>query len=267
MSKLDFLPEQWRDPARRAVARSINVYHGCSWVLRPKTTARGVENSALIDSMGDECCDRDELIDLAVRLIQETRTVDLSDLCRRESGITEQSLSRVLRWPGEHYRLLTAVARVLSPRLVVEVGTFTGLSALAILAGLGGSGKLVSYDLKEWNTFKDTALSAKDFGPNFEQRIGDLSDEGYFAAQKEIMLNADVFFIDGPKNRTFEPKFTELLIQCRSTATLLIFDDIRLLNMIEFWRTIPLPKLDFTSFGHWTGTGFVALMSAADLVE
>jgi len=165
----------------------------------------------------------------------------------------------VLRWPGEHYRLLTAVVQVLSPMLVVEIGTFTGLSALAILAGLEGDGRLVSYDLKAWSKFQHTALSVKDFGANFEQKLGDLSDERYFVTQRELMLNADLFFIDGPKDRHFEPKFTELLIGSRITPTILMFDDIRLLNMIEFWRTIQMPKLDLTSFGHWTGTGIVAL--------
>ena len=36
-----------------------------------------------------------------------------------------------------------------------------------------------------------------------------------------------------------------------------MFDDIRLLNMIEQWRALPRPKLDLTSFGHWSGTGLV----------
>jgi hypothetical protein len=35
-------------------------------------------------------------------------------------------------WPGEHYRLLSALCRVTAPVLVVEAGTFTGASALAM---------------------------------------------------------------------------------------------------------------------------------------
>ena len=38
---------------------------------------------------------------------------------------------------------------------------------------------------------------------------------------------------------------------------IVMFDDIRLLNMIEQWRALPRPKLDLTSFGHWSGTGLV----------
>jgi hypothetical protein len=37
----------------------------------------------------------------------------------------------------------------------------------------------------------------------------------------------------------------------------LVFDDIRIWNMLRIWREIVRPKLDLTSFGHWTGTGIV----------
>jgi len=36
-----------------------------------------------------------------------------------------------------------------------------------------------------------------------------------------------------------------------------LFDDIRLWNMLDIWRSIDFPKLDLTSFGHWSGTGVV----------
>jgi hypothetical protein len=29
------------------------------------------------------------------------------------------------------------------------------------------------------------------------------------------------------------------------------------LNMIELWRNVQKPKLDLTSFGHWSGTGLI----------
>ncbi|MBM4318321.1 MAG: methyltransferase, partial [Deltaproteobacteria bacterium] len=38
---------------------------------------------------------------------------------------------------------------------------------------------------------------------------------------------------------------------------IVVFDDIRLMNMLRIWRNISLPKLDVTSFGHWSGTGLV----------
>jgi hypothetical protein len=28
---------------------------------------------------------------------------------------------------------------------------------------------------------------------------------------------------------------------------------------VDLWRRLPVPKLDITSFGHWTGTGLLDL--------
>jgi hypothetical protein len=36
-----------------------------------------------------------------------------------------------------------------------------------------------------------------------------------------------------------------------------MFDDIRFWNMLRIWRNVAAPKLDITSFGHWSGTGLV----------
>ena len=38
-------------------------------------------------------------------------------------------------------------------------------------------------------------------------------------------------------------------------GAVMIIDDIRLPAMLEFWRDLPLPKLDLISFGHFTGSG------------
>jgi hypothetical protein len=41
------------------------------------------------------------------------------------------------------------------------------------------------------------------------------------------------------------------------TPPIVIFDDIRLMSMVYIRRSIDKPKLDITSFGHWSGTGLV----------
>jgi hypothetical protein len=40
-------------------------------------------------------------------------------------------------------------------------------------------------------------------------------------------------------------------------SRLVVFDDIKLMEMVQVWRDLPYPKLDATSFGHWSGTGFM----------
>lgn len=69
---------------------------------------------------------------------------------------------------------------------------------------------------------------------------------------------ADFIFIDGPKDGVTELRFIEALASLPLPRNpVVMFDDVRVLNMIEVWRRLNRPKLDITSFGHWSGTGLV----------
>ena len=35
-------------------------------------------------------------------------------------------------WPGEHYKFLRSLAKVMQPKLALDIGTYHGASALAI---------------------------------------------------------------------------------------------------------------------------------------
>ena len=73
--------------------------------------------------------------------------------------------------------------------------------------------------------------------------------------------------MDAPKDGVFEPALAALLIEhLGETGTLTVWDDIRVMTMVEFWRGLPLPKLDITSLGHWSGTG-LALLSTPTAVD
>jgi hypothetical protein len=61
----------------------------------------------------------------------------------------------------------------------------------------------------------------------------------------------------------FEPAFAANLNTIAfEKAPWVVFDDIRDRNMLRFWRELDKPKLDLSSFGHWTGTGLVRWGSA-----
>lgn len=197
----------------------------------------------------------DRLLDLALAAAQLARRTDLTWLAERTS--TEER-NFVNHWPGEHYRLLAACVEHLKPRLVVEIGTFTGLSALAMKSRLPDEGRVVTYDIAPWTTFSGTALMAEDFDGQLEQRLGDLSARHFFTSQVDTLDAADLLLLDGPKDGRFEPTFLEHYLPIfDSRDTVLVIDDTRFINMIQLWRDLPYPKLDVTSFSHWTGTGLV----------
>lgn len=197
----------------------------------------------------------DHLLDLALAAADHARRVDLEWLAERSSA---EERDFVNHWPGEHYRFLAACVTYLQPRLVVEIGTCTGLSALAMKSCLPEDGRVVTYDIAPWSTFAGTALTAEDFDGRLEQRLGDLSAQDFFASQVDTLAAADLILLDGPKDGRFEPRFlARYLPVFGERDTTLVIDDTRFVNMIQLWRDLPYPKLDVTSFSHWTGTGLV----------
>jgi hypothetical protein len=91
-----------------------------------------------------------------------------------------------------------------------------------------------------------------------DSKIGDLSDAAVFELHRSQIQQTELLFVDGPKDGVFERK---LLQQLESVVfhkpLLLVIDDIRFWNMLAIWQDIARPKLDLTSFGHWSGTGLV----------
>lgn len=162
-------------------------------------------------------------------------------------------------WPGEHYRLLAGLVAALGAREIVEIGTHTGMGALALLEALPAGGALTTFDIKQWRDIPETWLRDEDFaGGRLTQQIADIAAPGVIGRHAALFEAADFIFIDGPKDGVTEPKFLAAL----ETLTLkpdaiVMFDDIRVLNMVALWRRLERPKLDMTSFGHWSGTGLV----------
>lgn len=195
-----------------------------------------------------------ELVELLLGGARHAMGNDLADIAARASA---EQATWLQQWPGEHYRLLAGLVRETQPRTVVEIGTFQGLGSLALLDQLPGGGRVVTFDIMPWEDTPGCILEESDFsGGRLSQRVGDLSDQSVFTEHRDLLHAADIVFMDAPKDGRFEPAFLELALPLWSgSRRLLVLDDIRLLPMLQLWRDLPLPKLDATSLGHWSGTG------------
>jgi predicted O-methyltransferase YrrM len=162
-------------------------------------------------------------------------------------------------WPGEHYKLLSALVALLAPKTIVEIGTATGTSALSMKSALPPDGKIVTFDVLPWHHYRGALLQQEDFSDGrLEQRLDDLSTPAGWQANAELLSQADFILVDaihdGVQERNFLRGFDAVGL---ANAPIVMFDDIRLWDMLAFWQQIPRPKLDLTSFGHWSGTGLV----------
>jgi caffeoyl-CoA O-methyltransferase len=88
--------------------------------------------------------------------------------------------------PPEQGTLLTMLTRLAAPRFAVEIGTFTGYSALAIARGLPDGGRLLCCDVsEEWTNVARQAWLKAGVTDRIELRIGpalvDANKDGYVA--------------------------------------------------------------------------------------
>lgn len=218
-------------------------------------SARHVELS-ILSSMDDEVSGTtDYLLELAIAAICHAKKVSLDEVASRMGDRFPAPYPLV--WPGEHYKLLAGLVIELKPRLVAEIGTGEGLSALSMLPFLPTDGTLVTFDAIDWRDYPRTCLAEEDFRDGcLRQILDDLSAGDAFARHTNVLRRADLVFMDGPKDGRFESQVVRNFGKMRfDQPPIFVFDDIRLWNMLRFWRKLKWPKLDLTSFGHWCGTG------------
>ena len=197
------------------------------------------------------------LIEVSLEAIKATlNDISLDDLAKRTHSPDYFTI-----WPGEHYKLLAGFMKVLKPKVVIEIGTDTGLSALVLKKFLPAGGKVVTFDLRPWKTVDESVLTDADFADGqLEQRLIDLAEPEHFEKNRSLLERAEFFFVDGPKNISFEKALMKQLATIHyQTPPIMLWDDTRLPSMVKFWRDLARPKLDLTSFGHWSGTGLVEL--------
>lgn len=213
-----------------------------------------VEVSMIASLHDDPAVPTDWLIQTCLRAIEEARKVDLSDVSKR----MQEPPYYPNIWPGEHYKLLAGFVKSLQPKVVIEIGTFRGIGTLSLAKYLPENGKLAAFDPVPWHQVSTTVLKQSDFGDRLVQYNDDLADMQAVEKHQSLLRNADLFLIDAAKDNVMERGFIKNLKAIGlKPNTIVIFDDTRLWNMLEIWRSIDFPKIDLTSFGHWAGTGVV----------
>ncbi len=192
---------------------------------------------------------------LALQCVSNAFEIDLKDLSDR---VPQQDVNYINIYPGEHYNLLAAIVNVLKPGTIVELGTHLGYSALCMKKYLPPSGRLFTFDVIPWNKFDNTILKEADFDEQLVQCVDDITDKQVFEKYRPMLEDAQLIFIDALKDGIQEYKFLENLSTIKfKNKCLFVFDDIRLWNMLDIWFHMDKPKIDLTSFGHWSGTGLV----------
>ncbi len=171
----------------------------------------------------------DALYDYVVR--QRTRSDDplLEELRKETEALGDIAVMLISREQGS---FLTLLARLLDVRSAVEVGTFTGYSAICLARGLGDEGKLTCFDRSaEWSGIARRYWEREGLTHKIELRLGDAAEE---LPRWQSSEPIDLAFIDA--NKPGYDTYFELLLPKMKTNGLFIFD-----NMVWDGRVIEQP--------------------------
>lgn len=114
-------------------------------------------------------------------------------------------------------RFLSFIAKVYQPSLILEIGTYTGYSALCLAEGLKADGRLITIDVnEELETFTRSFFNRSAYRDQIDYRIADAAVE-IQAVEGPI----DMVFIDADK-RNYALYFDLVIDKMRSGGLILV---------------------------------------------
>lgn len=140
-----------------------------------------------------------------------------------------------------HYqgRVLSMISKLVNPKYILEIGTYTGYSALCLAEGLQKDGELHTIDInEELVDFQRKYFEASDYGKQIHQYVGDALE-----IIPELEVTFDLIFIDADKENYVN--YFHLVIDKLNTGGVILSD-----NVLWSGKVIePLDDKDLTTKG------------------
>ncbi len=121
-----------------------------------------------------------------------------------------------------HYqgRVLSILSKLIRPKNILEIGTYTGYSALCLAEGLQKNGELHTIDInEELEDFQRKYFNLSDYGKQIHQHIGDASK-----IIPNLDLKFDLVFIDADKPNY--PLYFDLVIDKMNSGAVILSDNV-----------------------------------------
>ncbi len=139
--------------------------------------------------------------------------------------------------PVEQAGLLTLLSRISNARTVVDVGTFTGLSALAFARGLAPDGRVVTCDNSDrWLATARAHWARAGVAERIDFRLGPAA-----RTMRSLQLagRVDIVFVDADKLNY--PTYYELAVPLLRPGGLLLLDNVLLDGFVTAPQLAPEP--------------------------
>lgn len=117
-------------------------------------------------------------------------------------------------------RMLSLISKMIQPQRILEIGTYTGYSALCLAEGLKPGGKLITIDINdELNWIHKKHITESSFGQNIDIRYGDAK-----VIIPQLDESFDLVFIDADKENYLI--YFDLLIEKLRPGAVLLADNV-----------------------------------------
>lgn len=137
-----------------------------------------------------------DIIDPAIQRYAESHTTAESALLKTINRETNATVMMPRMLSGHlQGRVLAMISRMIRPQFILEIGTYTGYSALCLAEGLQENGRLITLDINEELEDRVRGYFAKsELGQKIDFRIGRATD-----IIPKLTERFDLVFIDADK--------------------------------------------------------------------
>lgn len=142
-----------------------------------------------------------DFIDQKIQLYAEQHTAEEPDNLKELNRYTHSSVMRARMLSGHlQGRFLSMVSRMMKPTYVLDIGTYTGYSALCLAEGLAEGGRVYTIDNNEEVTsVAGRFIGASPYADNISMVLGDAIDE--LSKLNAKVPHWDLIWIDAEKSQ------------------------------------------------------------------
>ncbi|EDP95568.1 O-methyltransferase [Kordia algicida OT-1] len=139
-------------------------------------------------------------------------------------ALTRETYQKILqpRMLSGHYqgRLLSMLSKLIRPKTILEIGTYTGYSALCLAEGMQKDGVLHTIDInEELHDFQRKYFDASEFGAQIHQHTGNALD-----IIPTLETTFDLVFIDADKPNY--PQYFHAIIEKMNPNGIILSDNV-----------------------------------------
>lgn len=136
------------------------------------------------------------LSDELEKYISQHTTVEPEILARLRKETYQKTTQPQMLSGGYQGRLLSLISKMIRPKNILEIGTFTGYATLCLAEGLQKDGKIITIDRNEELAYLPKKyFQESEFSNQIEMKIGNALD-----ILEDLEENFDLVFIDADKS-------------------------------------------------------------------